>query len=88
MPDSNKVMLEIYRVLKPNGILCSPTFLWREGQSKKLMKILMSIAGFNMYKEWNKQQFIDFVENYGFSVIQIKLVYGGLSPVGVIIGKK
>ena len=52
------------------------------------MKILMSIAGFKMYKERNKQQFIDFVEKYGFSVIEIKLVYRGLSPIGVIIGKK
>ncbi|MGP1526805.1 MAG: class I SAM-dependent methyltransferase [Bacteroidales bacterium] len=88
MPNPEEVMLEINRVLKLGGILCAPTFLWTEGKSKKIMKMLMSIAGFKMYKEWNKEQFSDFIEGYGFAVVEMNLVYGGIAPVGVMIAKK
>ena len=50
--------------------------------------MLMSIAGFKMYKEWNKEQFSDFIEGYGFAVVEMNLVYGGIAPVGVMIAKK
>lgn len=88
MPKPDEAMKEIYRVLKPNGILFAPTFLWKEGKQRKLIKSLMSISGFKMYHEWNKNQFEDFIEEYGFSVVEMKLVYGGLAPIGVMIAQK
>ena len=88
MPKPDEAMKEIYRVLKPDGILFAPTFLWKEGKQRKLIKSLMSISGFKMYKEWNKNQFEDFIEEYGFSVVEMKLVYGGLAPIGVMIAQK
>lgn len=41
-----------------------------------------------MYKEWDKKKFEDFIEKYGFSVIEMKLVHGGLAPVGVMIANR
>ena len=88
MPKPDEAMKEMYRVLKPNGTLFAPTFLWKEGKQRKIIKRLMSILGFKMYQEWNGKQFIDFIEEYGFSVLEMKLVYGGLAPVGVMIAQK
>ena len=88
MPKPDEAMKEIYRVLKPNGILFAPTFLWKEGKQRKLIKRLMSTLGFKMYQEWNKNQFEDFIEEYGFSVVEMKLIYGGLAPIGVMIAQK
>ena len=88
MPEPDEAMKEIYRVLKPNGILFAPTFLWREGKQRKLIKSLMSISGFKMYQEWDKKQFEDFIDEYGFSVLEMELVYGGLAPIGVMIAQK
>lgn len=88
MPDPDRAMREIHRVLKSNGILFAPTFLWKEGKQNNVIKKLMSIVGFKMYKEWDKNQFEEFVKEYGFSVVEMKLVYGGLAPVGVIIAYK
>jgi hypothetical protein len=48
----------------------------------------MSIVGFKMYKEWDKKQFEEFIHEYGFSVAEMKLVNGGLAPVGVMIAYK
>lgn len=88
MPNPDMAMKEIYRVLKSNGVLFAPTFLWKEGKQSKIIKSLMSILGFKMYKEWDKKEFEDFIEEYGFSVIEMKLVHGGLAPVGVMIAKR
>ena len=88
MPNPDKAMIEIYRVLKPNGILFAPTFLWKEGKQSEFKKWLMSVAGFKMYQEWDKKQFEDFILEYGFSVAEMKLVHGGLAPVGMMIAYK
>ena len=48
----------------------------------------MSILGFKLYQEWNKEQFEDFIEAYGFSVVEMKFVYGGLAPIGVMIARR
>ena len=88
MPKPDLAMKEIYRVLKPNGTLLAPTFLWTEGKKRNIIKALMSIFGFKMYQEWGKNQFKDFIEKYGFSVVEMKLVYGGLAPIGVMIAQK
>lgn len=88
MPNPDRAMKEIHRVLKPNGTLFAPTFLWKEGKQRNIIKSLISISGFKMYQEWNKKQFEDFIEEYGFSVVEMKLVHGGLAPIGVLIAKK
>ncbi|WP_462133600.1 class I SAM-dependent methyltransferase [Peptostreptococcus stomatis] len=88
MPEPDEAMREIYRVLKPNGILFAPTFLWKEGNQSKFKKGIMSVVGFKMYQEWNKKQFKDFIEEYGFSVVKMNLIHGGFAPVGVMIAYK
>ncbi|WP_311538160.1 class I SAM-dependent methyltransferase [uncultured Anaerococcus sp.] len=88
MPNPDYAMKEIHRVLKANGILFAPTFLWKEGKERKVKKTLMSIFGFKMYQEWNKEQFEKFVEEQGFSVVEMNLLYGALAPIGVIIAQK
>lgn len=88
MPNPDCAMKEIYRVLKPNGTLCAPTFLWKEEKQRNIIKSLMSISGFKMYQEWDKKEFESFIKEYGFSVIEMKLVYGSLAPIGVLIAQK
>ena len=88
MPEPDEAMREIYRVLKPNGILFAPTFLWKEGTQSKFKKWIMSVVGFKMYQEWNKKQFKDFIEKHGFSVVEMNLIHGGLAPIGVMIAYK
>lgn len=88
MPEPDEAMREIYRVLKPNGILSAPTFLWKEGTQSKFKKWIMFVVGFKMYQEWNKKQFKDFIEKHGFSVVEMNLIHGGLAPIGVMIAYK
>ena len=82
MPKPDEAMKEIYRVLKPNGTLFAPTFLWKEGKQRKMIKSLMSILGFKMYQEWDKKEFEDFIKEYGFSVVEWNCasIYAGKMP--------
>ena len=57
----------------------APTFLWAEKKSSGLRKRLMSITGFKAYKEWNKENFCEFITDYGFTVVKVNLVDGGFS---------
>ena len=44
IPNSEKALEEVYRVLKPNGLLIAPTFLWKESSLKgKILKRLMKM---------------------------------------------
>lgn len=35
-----------------------------------------------------KENFCEFITDYGFTVVKVNLVDGGLAPVGVLIAKK
>lgn len=70
-------------------VLCLlPLFYGKRKNKVNSKKRLMSIVGFKMYKEWDKKQFEEFTHEYGFSVAEMKLVNGGLAPVGVMIAYK
>lgn len=88
MPNPDMAMKEIYRVLKPDGMLFAPTFLWTEGKQHKFIKNLMSLFGFKTYMEWNTQQFEDYFREQNFSTVEMNLVHGGLAPIGVMVAKK
>ena len=68
MPEPEKALKEIKRVLKPNGYLFAPTFIKDESLSFRLYIKIMSIFGFKVYHLWNKKELIRFVENHGFHV--------------------
>ena len=70
MPDPDKVLLNISRVLKPNGLLIAPTY--SHGHLRDLTwnlnaKILKFI-GFETYSKWTPDEFIDFIQKNGFLV--------------------
>lgn len=88
MPEPEKAMKEISRVLKDGGILYAPTFLWSEAKASSFRKKLMSLTGFKAYKEWNKDEFCKFVSSYGFKVVEIELIDGELAPVGTLVSTK
>ncbi len=69
IPEPDKAMKEIKRVLKPNGLLIAPTFLWKElSFFGKIQKFFMMLKHFPLKTEWNEETFKNFINDNGFSI--------------------
>lgn len=87
MPNPDLALNEIFRVLKKDGILFAPTFVYEKGYSKFLIWF-MEKAGFKTYHKWIKNEYVEYVCSLGFHVIDTFLVKGKpLSECVLIVGK-
>lgn len=75
MPEPDLALKEIYRVLKPDGILFAPTFVYEDGYSK-LWIWLMEKIGFKTYHKWNKAELAAYINEHGFFVAENIVIEG------------
>jgi ubiquinone/menaquinone biosynthesis C-methylase UbiE len=69
MPDPGAVLKNIRRVLKPNGLLIAPTFSHGHlRDSRKFNAFLLKLIGFETYSKWKPEEYVDFINQNGFSV--------------------
>ena len=87
MPQPEKALKEIHRVLKKDGILFAPTFVYERGYPK-LPIWLMEKAGFKTYHKWQSEELKEYVGNKGFCVVGVTLVKGKPLSECVLVAKK
>ena len=70
MPDPGVVLKNIRRVLKPNGLLIAPTFSHGHLRDStwQLNAFLLKMIGFETYSKWKPEEYVDFINQNGFSV--------------------
>ncbi len=78
MPEPEKVLAEIKRVLKPGGILIAPTFTAAGSLSGRLRIQIMELSGFKVFHKWTSQGYLDFLKANGFEITCGKIFDGGL----------
>jgi phosphatidylethanolamine/phosphatidyl-N-methylethanolamine N-methyltransferase len=54
MPEPEKALREIYRVLKKDGVLIAPTFVHAQSKKAAVLSRIMGIAGFRAYHRWTQ----------------------------------
>lgn len=87
MPEPDDALKEIYRVLKKDGILFAPTFVYEKGYFKPLIWI-MERAGFKTYHKWTRMEYVKYVSQKGFRVIRDILVEGKPLSECVLVAEK
>lgn len=87
MPDSDTALKEMHRVLKKDGILFAPTFVYEKGYSKLLIWI-MEKAGFKTYHKWTRAEYTKYVSQRGFCVAEVALIKGKPLFECVLVGRK
>lgn len=87
MPDPDAALKEIYRVLKKDGVLLAPTFVYEKGYSKLLIWI-MEKAGFKTYHKWTRAEYAKYVSQKGFCVEKDTLVKGRPLSECILVAKK
>ena len=79
MPDPEKALSEIRRVLKPDGILIAPTFTAADRLLGRFKIRMMELSGFKVFHKWTPEEYIKFLENHGFTVTDSEIYGGGLT---------
>ncbi len=69
VPQPDKVLAEIKRVLKPDGLLIAPTFIHKEKDgATALTSRILEMAGIRFNSKWSEDEFRAFLEKNGFAV--------------------
>lgn len=80
MPDPERALQQIRRVLRQGGVLYAPTFAQREGKAFKPWISLISVFGFKTFNRWSASQLTAIVESQGFMVVGKSIMNSGISP--------
>jgi len=69
VPDPQKVLSEINRVLRPGGLLIAPNYVEHKGTFvSRLWSGILRIAGVHFEHQWSAQDYLDFLEENGWKV--------------------
>ena len=69
VPQPEKALVEIKRVLKDNGVLIAPTFTHSENSFFGKIKVfLMKLAGFPIHSMWTSEEYLRFLRQNGWTV--------------------
>ena len=69
VPQPEKALAEIRRVLKYDGVLIAPTFTHAGNSfSGKVKAFFMKLAGFPLHSRWTSEEYLRFLRQNGWSV--------------------
>ena len=69
VPEPEKALSEIRRVLKSGGILIAPTFTHAENDlTGKIRAFFMKLAGFPLHCKWTSAEYLAFLRENGWTV--------------------
>ena len=76
LPDAEKALLEIGRVLKKDGMLIAPNFIVRKSGRKNAWQKLLSLIGIQFSPEWTQAEYTAFLESHGWTVTKKDVIHG------------
>ena len=69
VPEPERALAEIRRVLKDDGILIAPTFTHTENSFPgKVKAFFMKLAGFPLHSKWTNEEYLAFLRENGWTV--------------------
>ena len=69
VPQPEKALAEIRRVLKDDGVLIAPTFTHAGNSfSGKVRAFFMKLAGFPLHSRWTSEEYLTFLRQNGWTV--------------------
>ena len=69
VPQPEKALVEIRRVLKDDGVLIAPTFTHAENSfSGKVRAFFMKLAGFPLHSRWASEEYLRFLRQNAWTV--------------------
>jgi phosphatidylethanolamine/phosphatidyl-N-methylethanolamine N-methyltransferase len=88
MPEPEKALAEIKRVLKQEGFLIAPTFIHADSTKTAILSRLMSLTGFRAYHKWTQQSYHAFLKENGFDIVDSILIKASFHIAYVVVKQK
>ena len=82
-----RVLDEIDRVLRPEGLLIAPGYVF-EGEYNDFRIWLLELGGYKIRQKWSLDEYLEYLERYGFYVARITRIRGGMLPVYIAFCRK
>ena len=80
MPDPQKALSEIDRVLRADGILIAPNFVGhKKGVISKIWGGILKLAGVKFEHQWTSEEYLKWLEEHGWKVTFSKLLPSRIS---------
>lgn len=77
VPNPEKVLSEIDRVLVDDGLLICPTFIHRTAEKKEnLWAKILKLVGIHFEHQWTAEEFSNFIESKGWKITASEVVPG------------
>lgn len=83
IPNPEKALAEIRRVLKDDGLLIAPNFFFREDGKKNLWQKILSLLGIRFAHEWSEKEYKAFLESKGLSIKMDRVIEGRIDLIYV-----
>lgn len=87
LPEPEKVLSEISRLIVPKGKVILPTFCHGQNLKTKLMSSLMNLSGFKAENKWSAKQFRQFLQNQGFKVDEESIIKDRIPLSFIVVSK-
>ena len=88
MPHPEQALAEAWRVLKPEGWLFAPTFVWGRSRSARLRLWFMGLSGFRVYHVWTAGELMAYLSERGYSIAGHPLLGSWLAPLCCLMARK
>ena len=76
IPNPEKALAEIRRVLKDDGVLIAPNFIFKAGGKRNLWQRILSLVGVRFAHEWTEDEYKSFLNANGWT-IEMSIVLKG-----------
>ena len=76
IPNPEKALAEIRRVLKDDGVLIAPNFIFREGGKRNLWQKFLSLVGVRFAHEWTEDEYKSFLNANGWTIKMSSVLKG------------
>ena len=76
MPEPEKVLQNIHRVLKEDGFLIAPTFTAADSFFGRMKLRVMELSGFRVFHRWSPESYLAFLRQNGFEVVNSEIFHG------------
>jgi len=82
-----RVLSEVHRVLKDDGILVAPTYCHGENRRSRTVSFIMGLSGFKTFHKWSIRSYTAFFEDCDFGVVEAVRLENRI-PVALVVAAK